>query len=36
MSYYQGTAKHNNEIDACIGCYWYDPIEFKKHLIEKK
>lgn len=36
MSYYKGTAEHNNEEDACIGCYWYDPIEFKKHLTEKK
>ena len=35
MSYYQGVATHNNEEDACIGCYWYDPIEFKKHLKEK-
>lgn len=36
ISYYQGGAKHNCEEDACIGCYWYDPIEFKKHLQEKK
>ena len=36
MSYYQGDAHHNFEEDACIGCYWYDPIEFKKHLQEKK
>lgn len=36
MSYYQGTAKHNFEENACIGCYWYDPIEFKKHLMERK
>ena len=32
MSYY----KHNNEENACIGCYWYDPIEFRRHLQEKK
>lgn len=32
MSYYSGTAHHNHEEDACIGCYWYDPLEFKKHL----
>lgn len=32
MSYYQGGAEHNFEEDACIGCYWYDPLEFKKHL----
>lgn len=36
MSYYQGKAEHNFEEDACVGCYWYDPIEFKKHLQEKK
>lgn len=36
MSYYKGTAEHNNEDDACVGCYWYDPLEFKKHLQEKK
>ena len=36
MSYYQGTANHNFEKNACIGCYWYDPAEFKKHLQEKK
>ena len=35
MSYYKGGAKHSFEEDACIGCYWYDPLEFKKHLIEK-
>lgn len=35
MSYYKGGANHNNEENACEGCYWYDPIEFKKHLIEK-
>lgn len=29
-------AKHNNEENACIGCYWYDPIEFRRHLQEKK
>lgn len=36
MSYYKGRAKHNNEENACIGCYWYDPIEFRRHLQEKK
>ena len=36
MSYYKGGPNHNFEEDACIGCYWYDPIEFKKHLKEKK
>ena len=32
MSYYSGESKHHNEEDACIGCYWYDPVEFRKHL----
>lgn len=36
ISYYQGNAKHNCEEDACVGCYWYDPLEFKRHLQEKK
>ena len=36
MSYYCGGAKHNYEEDACVGCYWYDPMEFKRHLQEKK
>lgn len=36
MSYYKGGARHNNEENACIGCYWYDPIEFRRHLQEKK
>ena len=36
MSYYKKAAKHNNEENECIGCYWYDPIEFRRHLQEKK
>ena len=36
MSYYSGVAEHNGEENACIGCYWYDPLEFKKHLAFKK
>ena len=35
MSYYKGGAHHNFEEDACVGCYWYDPKEFKKHLKKK-
>ncbi len=34
MSYYKGGKTHNFEEDACVGCYWYDPLEFKKHLKE--
>ena len=36
ISYYKGGATHNLEENACIGCYWYDPIEFRKHLKERK
>lgn len=35
VSYYKGESSHNNEENACVGCYWYDPMEFKKHLTEK-
>ncbi len=35
ISYYSGVAEHHNEENACVGCYWYDPIEFKKHLTRK-
>lgn len=35
ISYYSGGAEHHNEENACIGCYWYDPLEFKKHLTRK-
>ena len=36
MSYYEGGATHHGEENACVGCFWYDPIEFRKHLEEKK
>ena len=32
MSYYFGSATHHGEENACVGCYWYDPLEFKRHL----
>jgi hypothetical protein len=35
MSYYAGEAQHHFEEDACVGCYWYDPLEFKRHLTKK-
>lgn len=35
ISYYTGEDTHNHEENACIGCYWYDPLEFKKHLTRK-
>ena len=36
MSFYEGGPENNGEENACVGCFWYDPIEFRKHLIEKK
>ncbi len=35
ISFYAGGLEHHKEEDACIGCYWYDPLEFKRHLQEK-
>ena len=35
MSHYAGGKTHNFEEDACVGCYWYDPLEFKRHLVPK-
>ncbi len=32
ISFYSGVQVHNNEENACVGCFWYDPIEFRKHL----
>ena len=32
ISYYKGGKFHSNKIDGCIGCFWYDPIEFRKYL----
>lgn len=34
ISFYQGT-EHYDTTNKCIGCFWYDPIEFRKHLREK-
>lgn len=36
ISYYKGNEINSNEKDACVGCYWYDPLEFKRHLIAKE
>ena len=36
MSFYQGNEIHDESENGCVGCFWYDPIEFRKHLIEKK
>lgn len=32
VSFYKGDKNHNFKEDDCIGCYWYDPLEFKKNL----
>lgn len=32
ISFYVGDFEHNGKEDGCVGCYWYDPLEFKKHL----
>lgn len=36
ISFYKGDLEHNNGENDCIGCFWYDPIEFRKHLEPKK
>lgn len=33
ISYYAGNDTHDGSADGCIGCFWYDPIEFRRHLI---
>ena len=35
ISYYKGSKKHSGKSNGCIGCFWYDPIEFRKHLKKK-
>ena len=35
ISYYFGDRIHSNKSDGCVGCFWYDPIEFRKKLIAK-
>lgn len=35
MSYYAGDEKLVDSEDGCVGCFWYDPIEFRKHLKQK-
>ena len=35
MSFYKGDENHHGDANGCIGCFWYDPIEFRKHLEEK-
>lgn len=32
MSYCKGCKMHDGAATGCEGCFWYDPIEFRKHL----
>lgn len=32
MSYCKGSKMHDGTATGCEGCFWYDPIEFRKHL----
>ena len=32
MSFYKGNLEHDGTSKGCEGCFWYDPIEFRKHL----
>lgn len=32
MSFYKGNEEHVGDETGCEGCFWYDPIEFRKHL----
>lgn len=32
MAYYKGSSEHDGTVSGCEGCFWYDPIEFRKHL----
>ena len=35
MSFYKGNETHDETETGCEGCFWYDPIEFRKHLKNK-
>lgn len=32
ISFYKGDFEHDGTSRGCEGCFWYDPIEFRKHL----
>lgn len=36
ISFYKGNIHHDGTASGCEGCFWYDPLEFRKHLEEKK
>lgn len=33
ISFTQGKLEYENDL-GCIGCFWYDPVDFRKHLKE--
>lgn len=35
ISWYKGNEEHDGTAHGCEGCFWYDPIEFRKHLMKK-
>ena len=35
ISFYAGDEEHDETEKGCVGCFWYDPLEFRKHLKEK-
>lgn len=36
ISFYKGDINHDGTETGCEGCFWYDPIEFRKHLEAKE
>ncbi len=36
ISWYKGNEIHDESVNGCEGCFWYDPIEFRRHLKQKK
>ena len=32
ISFYKGNEMHDGSVNGCEGCFWYDPIEFRRHL----
>lgn len=35
IPFYKGGHQHDGTATGCEGCFWYDPIEFRKHLQAK-
>lgn len=36
ISFYKGNIHHDGTASGCEGCFWYDPLEFRRHLEKKK